>query len=361
MSDLMKRMKKASVIENAAQLSKSELFNLNNLIPLPVPMMNVAFSGKLDGGFNAGLHQIAGASGSFKTNLCLVLLKAYQDKYQDGIILFYDSEFGASNYFKSFGIDEDRVLHIPIMNLEEFTFDVMKKLEDVQMGDNLMIFVDSIGSLASKKEVEDALKESSAADMTRAKKSKGLTRMITPYLTKFNIPMLCINHIYSEIGLYPKDIVSGGTGWKYSSHSVFIMGKRQIKDGTDLQGFEFIMKADKSRYIKEKTAIPITVTFEGGISKWSGLMDVALATGHVTKPKNGWYTRPKYDVDKNWRMAATNSEEFWQPLLDDDGFKKSVESMFSLTAKKSLVVDSEGNLLVSDIPEFDPETGEVLE
>ena len=65
MSSLMAKMKKASTIENAAMLSKSELFKNKEFIPLPVPMMNIAFSGKFDGGFSNGLIQLAGPSKHF--------------------------------------------------------------------------------------------------------------------------------------------------------------------------------------------------------------------------------------------------------------------------------------------------------
>jgi hypothetical protein len=70
--------------------------------------------------------------------------------------------------------------------------------------------IDSIGNLASKKEVEDAENEKSVADMSRAKSLKSLFRIITPHLTTKNIPCLAVNHIYQEMGLYPKAIVSGG-------------------------------------------------------------------------------------------------------------------------------------------------------
>lgn len=157
-------------------------------------------------------------------------------------------------------------------------------------------------------------------------------------------------------------VVTHNTGIEYSSNTVITIGKRQVKDGTELQGFEFIMNANKSRYIKEQSKIAITVTFEGGVSVWSGLMDVALATGHVIKPKNGWYTRPQFDNEKNWRMAATNCPEFWEPLLDDDKFCSDVEALFALNSNKSLELLDDGTFVVEAIvPEFDPETGEILE
>lgn len=377
MSSLMAKMKKASTIENAALLSKSELFKNKEFIPLPVPMMNIAFSGKFDGGFSNGLIQLAGPSKHFKSNMGLVLAKAFQDKHPEGIILFYDSEFGSTeDYFKNAGIDIDRVLHLPFMNIEELKFDLMQKLESLDVKtDKIFIFVDSIGNSASKKELEDAKNEKSVSDMTRAKMIKQVFRLVTPYLTQKKVPMVVINHTYQTQEMYSKTVVSGGTGIEYSSNTIFTIGKRQVKEGDTLAGFEFVLNTNKSRYIKERTAIPITVTFSGGVDKWSGLLDVALAAGFVTKPKVGWFTRPSKDVDeKLWRKAATNCAEFWEPLLKDKEFCEAVESMFLLTSSLMFTLDDEeGGSVIKAEPvdptdllglavdeEFDPETGEII-
>ena len=165
----------------------------------------------------------------------------------------------------------------------------MSQLNDFSPSDHVMIIVDSVGNLASKKEVDDALDGKSVADMTRAKQMKSLFRMITPHLTMKDIPAVVVNHTYKEIGMFPKDIVSGGTGIYYSADNIFIIGRQQDKQGTELMGYNFIINVEKSRYVREKSKIPISVTWEGGIEKWSGLTEVAIESGHVVKPKNGWY------------------------------------------------------------------------
>ena len=130
---------------------------------------------------------------------------AYLNAKPDAVMLFYDSEFGSpQSYFEQFGIDTDRVLHTPIANVEELKFDMINQLENLERDDDVIIVIDSIGNLASKKELEDALAEKGVADMSRAKALKGLFRMSTPYLTMKNIPLIAINHTYNEIGLFPK-------------------------------------------------------------------------------------------------------------------------------------------------------------
>ena len=131
--------------------------------------------------------------------------------------------------YESFDIDIDRVIHVPLEDVEQLKFDLTKRLDEVTKGDRVMIMIDSIGNLASKKEVDDAMDGKSVADMTRAKQLKSLFRIVTPKLTTRDIPCIAINHVYQEIGLFPKNIVSGGTGIMYSANQVFIIGKAQQK------------------------------------------------------------------------------------------------------------------------------------
>lgn len=207
----MDRLKKASKIELASTFSDSKVIGQTDSIPTAVPALNIAFSGDIHGGVAPGLTMFAGESRSFKTLFSMLCAKAYLDKYDDAVLIFYDSEMGASkDYFNSLEIDMDRVFHVPITNIEELKFDIMSQLQELKRGDHAIIVIDSIGNLASAKEIDDAINEKSAADMTRAKQLKSLTRMITPYLNILNIPMIMVNHIYMEIGMFPKAITSGG-------------------------------------------------------------------------------------------------------------------------------------------------------
>lgn len=315
------KLKKNSTIKQTEVLSKSKFLNSKDVVQTTVPALNVALSGKLDGGLSTGLTVFAGPSKHFKTAFAMLLSKSYLDKYDDGVVLFYDSEFGApQGYFDSFGIDTDRVVHTPVTDIEQLKHDVMSQLQGIERGDRVIIIVDSVGNLASRKEVEDAIDGKSVADMTRAKQMKSLFRMVTPHLTIKDIPAVVVNHTYKEIGLFPKDIVSGGTGVYYSADNIFIIGRQQEKQGKDVVGYNFIINVEKSRFVREKSRIPIEVTWEGGISKWSGLLDMALESGHVVKPSNGWYAKSGDDDAKKYRTKDTYSKEFWLPILQDQSF-----------------------------------------
>lgn len=208
---VMDKLKKNSKLDHTEVLSKSKFFIAKDMVTTDVPMINVALSGSIDGGLTPGMTVLAGPSKHFKTSFALLMAGAYMKKYPDAVMLFYDSEFGSpQSYFESFDIETHRVLHTPITNVEELKFDLINQLEVIERGEKVIIVIDSIGNLASKKELEDTINEKSVADMSRAKALKGLFRMSTPYLTMKDIPMLAVNHTYQEIGLFPKAVVSGG-------------------------------------------------------------------------------------------------------------------------------------------------------
>jgi RecA/RadA recombinase len=208
---LIDKLRKNTTIKDSDTLSDSKFFNKKDMIQTSIPVLNIALSGSLAGGLAPGLTVFAGPSKHFKSAFSLILAKAYLDKYADAVVLFYDSEFGSpQSYFDSFGIDTKRILHTPITDIEQLKHDCMAQINNINRGDHIMIIVDSVGNLASKKEVDDALEGKSVGDMTRAKQMKSLFRMITPHLTIKDIPMVVVNHTYQSIELYSKTIVSGG-------------------------------------------------------------------------------------------------------------------------------------------------------
>ncbi len=331
---IMDKLKKNSKIKDTAVLSKSKFFNDQDMIATDVPMMNVALSGSADGGLAPGLTVLAGPSKHFKTSFALIMAAAYLKKYDDAVILFYDSEFGSpQSYFKQFEINTDRVLHTPIANVEQLKFDLVGQLENLDRGDKVVVVIDSIGNLASKKEMEDAINEKSVADMSRAKALKGLFRMLTPYLNMKDIPLIAVNHTYKEIGLFPKDVVSGGTGIYYSADNIWIIGRRQDKSGGEIKGYHFVINIEKSRYVKEKSKIPISVSWEGGVQKYSGLLDVAMAGGYCTKPSPGWYAKVDKEtgeVGDKVREKETLKEEFWLPVFESTDFKDYLKQAYQI-------------------------------
>ena len=122
----------------------------------------------------------------------------------------------------------------------------------------------------------------------------------------------------------------------------FIIGRQQEKEGQEIVGYNFIINVEKSRYVKEKSKIPVTVSYDGGISRWSGLLDIALESGHVIKPSNGWYSKVDENgelEEKKYRIKDTDNKEFWMPILKMKTFRDFVEHKYRVASTEILSDD----------------------
>jgi hypothetical protein len=160
-----------------------------------------------------------------------------------------------------------------------------------------------------------------------------------------NVYDISVNH--AEHYILENGVVSHNTGSMYSSDNVYIIGRRQEKEGKEIVGYDFVIRVEKSRYVREGSQIPISVRFDGGVIKWSGLLDVALHGGYVIKPQNGWYQRANpatgevLDEGKH-RASVTNTKEFWDLVFTQTDFAEYIEKSYKV---------STGSLVNDDAPE----------
>jgi hypothetical protein len=153
----------------------------------------------------------------------------------------------------------------------------------------------------------------------------------------YDISVADVEHYILDNG-----IASHNTGSYYSADNIFILGRQQEKEGTEIVGYNFIINVEKSRYVKEKSKIPVSVSYEGGISRWSGLLDIALESGHVVKPSNGWYSRMDANgeiEDKKFRVKDTDTADFWMPILKQKTFTEFVKGKYQVAAGEIMKSD----------------------
>lgn len=348
---LRERMKINSTIKESSIINESKIYGTGIVVPTDMPFINVALSGEIDGGLEGGVTEIAGPSKHFKSAFCLAIASAFLKQFpDDGMVLFYDSEFGTpESYFDMFDIDMSKVWHAPITDIEEWKQDIMAQLEGFERGDHVLIMIDSIGNLASKKEIEDALAQKTTVDMTRTKTLKSVFRMVTPRVNKKDIPLIVINHSYKTLELYAKDVVSGGTGPAYSSNTVWMIGRQQDKETSgdkELLGYNFIIRIEKSRFMKEGTKFPISVTFDDGIDKWSGMLDHALEFGFIVEgeKKNEYLEVIDRLTGEVSDKPIPSLEDYWSKLVQDDDFKTCVRRKYSHDKKDRVDVPATNEL-----------------
>lgn len=333
LNPLISKIIKNSGIQLANVYADSELINsTEEFAPTTIPMLNVALSGKWNGGVSSGITILAGPSKMGKTFIGLIFVKAYLDKYPDSVCIFLDTEFGAGKgYFERLHIDTERIIHMPIKNIEEAKFALTGIYDKMERGERVITFFDSIGNIASKKEMDDAIDGKSVQDMSRAKQLKSFFRIITPYVNLLNIPFIGINHTYQTTDFFPTTTMSGGSGVQYSANTVLFLSKSKDKDGTSLIGFDFKLKAEKSRFIREGSVFSMNVSFEEGIDPYSDLFDFALESGFITSPTKGFYQKnEKYgDPTKYRKSAFERNPEIWQSLITDEDFIHAYEKRYA--------------------------------
>ena len=84
---------------------------------------------------------------------------------------------------------------------------------------------------------------------------------------------------------------------------------------------------EKSRFVKEKTKIPISVNWNGGINTYSGLLECAMELGVVESPSNGWYQR----VGEMTKLRKKDLDgSFWTPILEDPEFQKLIRDKYEV-------------------------------
>lgn len=349
----------------ASILTQSKFFDKAPLCKTDTPLINALLSGHLDGGLTAGVTMLVGDSRTFKTNMCLYLISQYLKANPEAIMIFVDSEFGAaSSYFDSFGIDKDRVIHIPVEDIEQMTFECVQILEEVKKDDKVVFLIDSVSQVSSKKEAADALEGKGTTDMTRARTLNSFWRIVTPKLNLKGVPLYAINSFYSDISnKYAEPIIKGGKQGFLSADAVWFVTRAQEKDDEGLKGFKFTYKAMKSRFVKEGSKFPITVTFDGGIDKYSGIWDLLRESELVAMPSNAWYTVSEklglgYNPEQKLRRADLETPEFMEKAVKTEVFRTYVREKYWLgDGPQTPSIDL--SALGEDI-KIDVETGEIL-
>ena len=333
MNSRIKELSKVGSLDTGI-MSDCDFFKNRFNVVTKLPILNVVFSGELDKGYNAGLTMLAGESGTFKTNLALYSLKAYLDSYSDAFGIIYDSEFSITeDYLQSFGIESDRILYIPIKDVEDLKIDIHAKLSAITREDHVFILIDSIGNLVSRKTITDAENEKVSVDMSRAKSLKTLYALITNGANLSDKPIFLINHCYSTQEMYSKTVVSGGRASLYVPNTVLELSrKKDVNADKTLEGFDFTINVLKSRTIRAFSKLSFNVSFDDGIDPNSGLLELAIEGGFI-KLSGSWYSlvdENKEPVGNKLRESQILETGFYDGLLKNTDFKQFVKSKFKL-------------------------------
>ena len=324
-NNIVKHLIKVSENDVASVVSAGIIGDCSTFVDTGSYSLNALLSGSLYGGVPSNkITCLAGSESVGKTFIALSIAKNFLDKDKKGVIVYFESE-GAltSDIIKERGIDINRFIVLPVATVEEFRTQAIKIIENMDVEYNIMMFLDSLGNLSTRKEMEDSASGSDKRDMTRAPMIRGTFRTLALKLAKANIPLIITNHTYDKIGsLFPTKEISGGGGIKYAASVIVTLGKRKVKEGTEVLGNIIKMKLVKGRLTKEESVTETKLDYKTGLDKYYGL--VALAE--------------KYDIFKkvSTRFETPAGKAFEKTIVNNPEkyFTEDVMEKLEVSAKK---------------------------
>ena len=254
-------------------------------------IFNALLSGSLYGGLPSNkITAIAGESATGKTFFALGMVKQFLDDNKDAAVIYFESESAISrDMIEDRGIDSKRVVIVPVVTVQEFrnqAISILDKYAETPKDKRppMMFCLDSLGMLSTTKEIEDTAEGKETKDMTRAQITKGAFRVLTLKLGRVGVPMIVTNHTYDVIGsMFPQKEMGGGSGLKYAASSIIFLSKKKEKEGTEVVGNIIHCKNAKSRLTVENRMVDVRLSYEKGLDRYYGLLDMALAFGVFQK------------------------------------------------------------------------------
>jgi RecA/RadA recombinase len=284
MSDFLKDIIKETGNEYASLVSDGASGDVDSFIDTGSYIFNALLGGSIHRGLPSNkITAIAGESATGKTFFVLGMCKNFLDKNPDGGVIFFESESAITkDIVEERGIDSSRMVIMPVTTVQEFRHQSLTVLDkyieqNVKERKPLLLVLDSLGMLSTTKEMEDTQAGKETKDMTRAQIVKAAFRVLTLKLGKAKVPLIITNHTYDVIGsMFPQKEMGGGSGLKYAASSIVYLSKRKEKDGTEIIGNIIHCKNYKSRLTKENKVVDVRLTYDKGLDRYYGLLDLAL-------------------------------------------------------------------------------------
>lgn len=282
-------------------------------------VFNSLLSGSLYGGLPSNkITAIAGESATGKTYFALGMVKQFLADNPDSAVIYFESESAISkSMIEDRGIDSKRMVIVPVVTVQEFrkqAISILDKYLETPKDKRppMMMCLDSLGMLSTTKEIEDTAEGKETRDMTRAQVVKGAFRVLTLKLGRAGVPMIVTNHTYDVIGsMFPQKEMGGGSGLKYAASSIIYLSKKKEKEGTEVVGNIIHCKNAKSRLTVENRVVDVRLSYDSGLDRYYGLLDLALASGIFEKSS----TRIKLPNGKTefGKTINNNPEKYFTP------------------------------------------------
>ena len=285
MSDFLKDIIKETGNEYATLVSEGvEAGDVDNYIDTGSYTLNALLSGSIFGGLPGNkITAIAGEAATGKTYFALGIVKHFLDSNKEAGVIYFESESALTkDLVENRGVDSKRMIIAPVSTVQEFRYQAIRVIDkyiekEESKRNPIMLVLDSLGMLSTTKEMEDTAEGKETRDMTRSQIVKAAFRVLTLKLGKAKVPMIMTNHTYDVIGsMFPQKEMGGGQGLKYAASNVVYLTKRKEKEGKEVIGSVIHCLNWKSRLTKENAKIDVRLTYDKGLDKHYGLLDLAI-------------------------------------------------------------------------------------
>ena len=277
--DVLKMNEYASIVDDGVEAG-----DVDSFIDTGSYIFNALLSGSIHGGLPQNkITALAGESATGKTYFLMGIVKNFLDSNPNARVFFFESESAITKQMVlDRGIDTKRMYIFPVTTVQDFRTQSLKVLDMYMALDDsehfpMLLCLDSLGMLSTTKEVEDTADGKETRDMTRAQVLKAAFRVLTLKLGRAKVPMVVTNHTYDVVGsMFPQKEMGGGSGLKYAASSIIYLSKKKEKDGTEVVGNIIHCKNHKSRLTKENKMVDVRLTYDKGLDRYYGLLDLAL-------------------------------------------------------------------------------------
>lgn len=306
-------------------------------------VLNALVSGHLRGGFpEARMSLLAAESSTGKTYIALQTAALAQKAGKQ--IVVFDSEFAIDHEFATnLGLDTSKIIYFPVKTIEQCKNAVYKFLSnvfDLGLMGQFFIIIDSLGAMISEMDYKRMEKNSSSKDMGSYSQSmKALIKACNNLAGQTQTTIICTNHIYDDPSAMFTQLVKpmpGGKIVRYLPTTIVQLSANNVK-GTDKNGkggddtkkiFEIAQGGShgevgievrglgvKNRICKPFNQAYMYISFENGLSKYYGLMDLALELGAL-KNVSGRIRDAETDEFYGFSKDIQFNAEFWESFID---------------------------------------------
>jgi len=324
-----------------------------------------ALNGILSGNLFKGIPEdtitaLVGASNSGKSFILAHLVKGALDNGYE--VLLFDSERAVrKGYYEQIGCDTSKIFRIPVGSTLEFRNKAYELINEFYSRagekDKLFVGLDSLGNLASDKELMDAEKEKTASDQgNNAKFQNSAFRVISSLASKYNFPCVFTNHVYAPIGdlFAQRGTIAGGAKAIYNSHIILyfdrLVNKEEVVDALGKNqktqvGIRMKVTTVKNREYPEEKTVYLDLRYDSGMNPYSGLLQFAIRAGVLENKSKGYLVTAtgKTVYEKNLYNAEIFTTEALDKInewLGENGYS-SLSSIFSDDVAAKLGEDNE--------------------